>query len=555
MSEDRIDPGSSKRPEDGSEPVAPEGAAGSARQAVAGPVLELRDLSKSFGGARALDGVDLTIAPGEVHGLLGENGSGKSTLIKILAAYHTPETGSLKFNGKDVPLPLHPGQFRDLGLSFVHQDLGLLTELTALENLRIVDLARSSSWRINWRKEGRRARDVFERYGVKIRPETVVNELSETDRARLAIVRAIDDVHNLDREGSELLVLDEPTTFLSKAGTEDLFLLVREIVAQNSSVLFVSHDLDEVFELTDRATVLRDGKVQGTVTTEKADEAELVQMIVGRRLAAYAPSPRETSELPVVGSVTGLTGRQLRGAEFNIHKGEVLGVSGLLGSGFEDIPYLLFGAKPCFGGELRVDGANYDLAKMTPQRALGAGMALLPGDRQNEGSIGSMSVGENVMLQVLGEYGPLRLRLGALAADAATRLDEFDVRPSNPRLTYHSLSGGNQQKALLVKWLQTDPQLMLLHEPTQGVDIGARGQIFERIIETAEEGMAVLCASTDYEQLAQICDRVLIVHDGAVTQELTKGQLDKHRIAEQVHMGGARGGNNHVNNQTETKDG
>jgi ribose transport system ATP-binding protein len=553
MSEGRVDPGPSQRSEDGSVSVAPSGAADSVRQGAAEAVLELRDLSKSFGGARALDGVDLTVAPGEVHGLIGENGSGKSTLIKILAGYHTPETGTLKFNGREVALPLQPGQFRDLGLSFVHQDLGLLTELTALENLRLVDLARSGSWRINWREERRRAREVFERYGVKIRPESVVEDLSETDRARLAIVRAIEDVRNLEREGSDLLILDEPTVFLSRAGTEDLFGLVREIVAQDSSVLFVSHDLDEVFELTDRATVLRDGRVQGTVVTDEADEAELVQMIVGRRLAAYTPAPRETSGLPVAASVTGLVGRQLRGAGFNVHHGEVLGVTGLLGSGFEDIPYLLFGAKPCFGGELRVDGATYDLTKTNPQRALGAGIALLPGDRQNEGSIGSMTVGENVMLQVLGEYGPLRLQLARMTADAGAGLTKFDVRPPDPNLMYQSLSGGNQQKALLVKWLQSDPRLMLLHEPTQGVDIGARGQIFETIKGSAAAGMSVVCASTDYEQLAQICDRVLIVHDGQIAQELTKGDLNKHRIAEQVHARGARGGNDRVD-ETEARD-
>ncbi len=553
MSEGRVDPGPSQRSEDGSESVVPEGATDSVRQSAAEAVLELRGLSKSFGGALALDGVDLTVAPGEVHGLLGENGSGKSTLIKILAGYHTPETGTLMFNGREVALPLQPGQFRDLGLSFVHQDLGLLTDLTVLENLRLVDLAASASWRINWREERRRAREVFERYGVQIRPESVVEDLSETDRARLAIVRAIEDVRSLDREGSDLLVLDEPTVFLSKAGTEDLFGLVREIVAQDSSVLFVSHELDEVFELTDRATVLRDGRVQGTVVTDEADEAELVQMIVGRRLAAYTPAPRETSGLPVAASVTGLVGRQLRGAGFNIHRGEVLGLTGLLGSGFEDIPYLLFGAKPCFGGELRVDGATYDLTKTNPQRALGAGIALLPGDRQNEGSIGSMSVGENVMLQVLGEYGPLRLQLARLTADAAAGLTKFDVRPPDPNLIYQSLSGGNQQKALLVKWLQSDPRLMLLHEPTQGVDVGARGQIFETITGSAAAGMSVVCASTDYEQLARICDRVLIVHGGQIAQELTKGELNKHRIAEQVHARGARDGNDRVD-QTEAKD-
>lgn len=541
-----------QRFQDGKESVAPGGATDSTRRSGDGSVLELRDLTKSFGGAQALDSVDLTIEPGEVHGLLGENGSGKSTLIKILAGYHVPETGTLKFNGKEIPLPLLPGQFRDLGLSFVHQDLGLLNELTALENLRIVSLSRSSSLRINWKRERQAAREAFERYGVKIRPESVVEDLSETDRARLAIVRALEDVRNLAREGSELLVLDEPTVFLSKQGTAELFETVREIASQGSSVLFVSHDLDEVFDLTDRVTVLRDGRVQDTVVTSETSEDELIQMIVGRKLAAYAPPHRDASKLDVLASVKDLRGRQLRGASFEAHRGEVLGLTGLLGSGFEDIPYLLFGAKPCFGGQLEIGGATHDVAKMDPQDALDAGFALIPGDRQNEGSIGSMTVGDNVMLQVLDGYGAMRLPLRKIRKDAGTKLSDFDVRPSDPQLAYHSLSGGNQQKALLVKWLQTEPEILLVHEPTQGVDIGARGQIFKTIKEAAEGGMCVICSSTDYEQLAQICDRVLVVHDGLVTQELEKGKLNKHHIAEQVHRVSARNGDNHVK-QTETE--
>lgn len=553
MSQGRVDgPGPSERSasREGSEPVAPGGATGTP---AAGngpgpdPVIEVENLSKSFGGARALDRVSLTVLPGEVHGLLGENGSGKSTLIKVLAGYHVPEGGSLKINGADVRLPLTPGQFRDLGLSFVHQDLGLLPALTALENLRMVELSRSSSWRISWRAEQRRAEEAFERYGVTIDPRARVDSLSEIDRARLAIVRAIEDVRNIDREGAELLILDEPTVFLSKDGTDELFRLVREITAEQSSVLFVSHDLDEVFELTDRITVLRDGRVQGTVVTKEASEEELVRMIVGRKLAAYTPGHRQTGALPVVASVENLRGRQLRGVSFEVHKGEVLGLTGLLGSGFEDIPYLLFGAKACLGGELRTDGASYDLTRMTPGRALGAGMALLPGDRQNEGSIGTMTVGDNVMLQVLDEYGSSRLRLRRMAEDAETKLQQFDVRPPDPGLVYYSLSGGNQQKALLAKWLQTNPEIMMLHEPTHGVDVGARGQIFETIVEAADAGTSTICSSTDYEQLAQICDRVLLVHDGRITEELEGEQLNKHYIAEQVHLGGARGGRNHGN--------
>ena len=250
------------------------------------PVIALRGLSKTFGGARALDSVDMTIQRGEIHGLLGENGSGKSTLIKILAGFHAPDEGELEVNGVPVGLPLHPGQFATLGLSFVHQDLGLLRELTVLENLRMIELAQSHSWRINWRAERRKARALFEEFGVDLDPDALVNDISETDRALLAIVRATEDIRTAtgeDRRG--LLVLDEPTVFLPREGVERLFAITRSIVEEHASVLFVGHDLDEVREITDIVTVLRDGRVHGTVKTAEASEAEIVEMIIGRRLA------------------------------------------------------------------------------------------------------------------------------------------------------------------------------------------------------------------------------------------------------------------------------
>jgi ribose transport system ATP-binding protein len=498
------------------------------------PVVELRGLTKSFGGAQALDGVDLTILPGEVHGLLGENGSGKSTLIKILAGYHAPDAGTFRWNGEEVSLPLSPGQFRALGLAFVHQDLGLIPELSALENLRMVEFAAAGSMsRVNWGRERARAREAFERYGVHIEPDARVQDLSDTDRARLAIVRALEQIRHV--EGVGLLVLDEPTVFLPKEGTEDLFRLIREVVARHASVLFVSHDLDEVREVTDRVTVLRDGRVHGTVVTAQASEGQLVEMIIGRRLEELDFQHHDTAGKPVDASVLELAGGHLDGVSFDVHKGEILGLAGLMGSGFEDVPYMLFGARPARGGRLAVDGAVYDLCAMTPARALAADMALLPGDRQADGSVGSMSVGENVMLQVLDRYGPMRLKRRRLRDDAGRLLIEFDVRPDDPNLAYQSLSGGNQQKALLAKWLQIEPRLILLHEPTQGVDIGARQQIFGMLREAAEAGMAVICASSDYEQLAQICDRVLVIGRGRIVRELRGGEITKERIAEQVY--------------------
>ena len=506
------------------------------------PALAASGLSKSFGGARALDDVSLSILPGEVHGLLGENGSGKSTLIKILAGYHAPDHGGqLSVHGREVHLPLDPGRFRELGLSFVHQDLGLVPSLSVLENLRIDRIAQPRNrWYVSWRRERALARALFAEYGVSIDPGARVGELPQVQRALLAIVRAVAAMRG---EGAErqhgVLVLDEPTVFLPRADIEHLFALVREIAATGSSVLFVSHDLDEVREITDRVTVLRDGRVHGTVETARTSEAELVELIIGRRLEALAaPAAAAGPPAPVTHRVSlrGLTGAPLSDVSLDVRGGEVLGLTGLVGSGFDDLPYFLFGARQAQAGELEIDGRRHQLASLTPSRAIAAGIALLPGDRQGEGSAGSLSVLDNLTIGALSEYfNHAWLERRRMRREARPLLNAFDVRPNEPAMTYGSLSGGNQQKVLLAKWMRPEPALLVLHEPTQGVDIGAREQIFSIIREAAERGMSVLCASSDHEQLALVCDRVVVFGRGRPVRELTGSDLTKERIAEQCY--------------------
>jgi ribose transport system ATP-binding protein len=504
------------------------------------PILAARGLSKSFGGSRALDDVSLTVLPGEVHGLLGENGSGKSTLIKILAGYHAPDAGELEVNGQSVKLPLHPGQFRELGMSFVHQELGLIHSVSVVENLLVGELAASKQrWQIRWSRERGRARATFARYGVPIDPRAKVGDLSPVARALLAIVRAVEGMRAGvadEHSAGGLLILDEPTVFLPKTGTDQLFALIREIVATGSSVLFVSHDLDEVRQITDRVTVLRDGRVVDTVVTSDVSEGRLVEMIIGRKLDVLAAEHHDLTTKKVGASVQGLVGGSLRDLSLELHQGEVLGLTGLVGSGFEDVPYLLFGAWRSHGGRLSVDSVNFDMTRMTPAKAHAAGMALLPADRQRHGSVGSLSVADNVTMQTLDEYFTLmRLERRRMLKDSRVLGHEFDLRPNEPRMLYSELSGGNQQKALLAKWLQGRPALLLLHEPTQGVDVGARQQIFAMIRNAALTGTAVVCASADYEQLAAICDRVLIFARGRIVQQLVGGQVTKDRITEQCY--------------------
>jgi ribose transport system ATP-binding protein len=489
----------------------------------------------------ALQGVSLTIRPHEVHGLLGQNGSGKSTLIKILAGYHAPEPGAvLEVHGERVRLPLQPGQFRDLGMSFVHQDLALIPSLSVTENLRLGELAAARRWHISWDRERRRAAEMFERYGVQIDPQAMVADISAIDRALLGIIRAVEDMRASQaarRTGRGLLVLDEPTAFLPRSGAEQLFALIREIVASGASVLFVSHNLDEVLRITDRITVLRDGRLVGTIRTTDATEAQLIEMIIGRRLEALSPDAPHLSSQTIAAQVEGLCGGSLHDVSIDLREGEVVGITGLLGSGFEDLPYLIFGARPATAGQLTLRGRRHDLRTMTPAQAIAQGIALVPADRQNDGSIGSLSVADNITMQVIGRYvRAMRLDRTRIKRDAQQVMQQFDVRPPEPRLVYQGLSGGNQQKVLLAKWFQTAPALILLHEPTLGVDVGARQQIYTVIRDAARAGAAVVCASADYEQLAAICDRVVIVARGRVARQLVAADLTKDRIAEQCLM-------------------
>ena len=499
-------------------------------------VLRIERLSKSFGGARALDEVDLTVRHGEVHGLLGENGSGKSTLIKILSGFHQPDgRPTIEIDGRALPLPVTLSSLRTHGVSFVHQHLGLLPSLTVLENLLLSDFAAETRWFIDWRAEAKRARDLFERYEIRLDPLKSLSSLAPVERAQLAIVRAFDELGREKRQSGArgLLVLDEPTPFLPAHDVASLFQLIREIVADGASVIFVSHDIDEVLEITNRATVLRDGCVAGSFETQAMSKAQIIRLIVGQHvdLETLRPAPRPFGPPSIV--ISELKGGILEPFSASFSPGEVVGLTGLIGSGYDEVLYRLYGAVPTEGGVLAIDGALMDVASQTPERSIAQGCVLIPGDRLGSGAIAGLSVTENISQPVLGRVSrSWALSDAALSRNAVNLVDRFDVRPRDPKKLFGSLSGGNQQKVLLAKWLQTRPRLLLLDEPTQGVDVGARAQVFSAIAEAAKEGAAVLCASSDHEQLTAICDRIFVFDRGRVVKELVGMEINKSAIAE-----------------------
>ncbi|MFD6675326.1 sugar ABC transporter ATP-binding protein [Rhodococcus zopfii] len=497
------------------------------------PIVNIVGLSKTFGDHTVLKNVDLTIHAGEVHGLLGENGSGKSTLIKVLAGFHAPDAGAaLQVRGRDVPLPVPAGGFRDLGISFVHQDLALVPDLSVVENLRVGPVVAGSKPWISWRREKRTARALFDRFGLDIGPEAPVSSLNETERALVAILRATEELG----EGRTLLVLDEPTVFLPREGTDLLFSVVREIVAdRKAAVLFVSHDLDEVLDHTDRVTVLRDGVSQGTHRTRDLTATSLIDLIVGRSLASADPRVagpvRDFDDVPPLARVVELETATVDGISFDVRPGEIIGLTGIAGSGYDDVLAALYGAKPARGGRMTIGSDDVALPTATPIDSLASKVVYVPPDRKVEGSAPELTVAENVTLPILGG-GLVRPR--ALNSVAAALAEHCDVRPRDPQAVYGSLSGGNQQKALLGKWLQIDPKLVLLAEPTQGVDIGARARIFEMLRDTVNGGASIVVASSDYEQLSVLCNRVLVFSRGHIVAELTGDNLSKHHISDSV---------------------
>jgi ribose transport system ATP-binding protein len=499
------------------------------------PILEARHFSKRFGGTLALDDVSLSIDSGSAHGLVGHNGSGKSTFIKILGAYHTPEPGAeLTIDGKSIRLPLAPGLFRSLGMAFVHQDPGLVGSLSVVENLRIGALAQQRLKRIAWAAEVRRCEALLHEFGMAVDPRAAVETLRPWQRPMLAIIRAVDEVRQLQAETGVqrgILILDEPTANLADSNVGQLFDVVSRVQQAGFGVLFVSHDLDEVLAVTNHVTELRDGRVAGSGPTSGFSRDDLVRLIVGHDILPAGARTARPSWTDHLMDVQNLSGSAVRKADLSIAPGEILGVSGLIGSGFAEIGPMLIGALPAQTGRMRLRTKTHELPGMTPAAAINAGICYVPGERLREGCIGELTVSENVTLPVLRRFFRGWLRGREIDGHARAQLQRLAVRPPDPALPLEALSGGNQQKVLLAKWLQLAPALLILQEPTQGVDVGAREQIFTIIREFAERGGGVLCLSGDHEQLALLCQRVLIFRRGRVAAELTGPDVTKDKIA------------------------
>ncbi|MDP9092231.1 MAG: sugar ABC transporter ATP-binding protein [Actinomycetota bacterium] len=508
------------------------------------PALQLLHVSKAFGPHLALNDVDLEVGEGEVVGLLGENGSGKSTLAKVLSGYHAAEPGAeIRLGGELVPLP-SSDRHRDRGLSFVYQDLGLALDRSVVENLfaarRRVGHQPRTGW-INWRKERAEAQRLLRAYGIELSVAAKVVDLTLTERALIAIVRALEEISifRSQSSGPGVLVLDEPTVFLPLDGKKFLYELVRKVTQQGTGVIFISHDLVSVRELATRAVILRDGHVAGNVVLKATSDRELIELMSAARAtatitpAAAAKGEREsdTSSYDLTPSSTrldvrNLTGGRLQDVSLTLSSGEIVGVAGILGSGAEDLPYALFGLLGTISGFGRYGAWQGPLSSMTPRLAIQSGLALVPADRQLHGVAHNLSLERNMFSLVLGEYsrcGVLSLR--SIHRAAASRCERYSIRPNRPALEIAALSGGNQQKVVLAKWLELGPKVLLLHEPSQGVDVATRAEIHALMKGLANAGTAILWSTTDLDELASVSHRVVIMRDGFVEKEFRGSPL------------------------------
>lgn len=496
--------------------------------------LEVTGVSKSYGGIRALTDVSLTVGVGEVNGLIGANGSGKSTFIKIISGVLAPEPGArIRIHGREIPFPVrNPG---DLGFAVLHQQNGLIDDLTVVESVGI-GVRYGVRWRpIRWAQERAGCAELAAELGVRVDPNARIGSLSAGEKALVALMRGMREMRSRDRP--PLFILDEPTATFTTAEVEILRRVVREVADRGGSILFVSHKLSEVLDFCDRVTVLRGGRVVATHDTAHSDSESLVEEMLGTRLSRFrrpeiAAEGSSGDRAPAL-HAKDIEGEVLRDFSLDVWPGEIVGVTGLVGSGHDEVPYLLSGAVAAPGGTLRLHGEivrDYRAARRL-------GLGLVPGDRVRQGLWMQGTAAENVNLPALTEVlrrGPLDRRRES--ARAASLLSRFGLVPLEPGLVASGFSGGNQQKIVLAKAIQSGCSVLILHEPTVGVDVGSKVEIYEIVARVAADGAAVLVVGGDHEEIAAISTQVVVLRDGVVAAHLAADEISEERVARAANL-------------------
>jgi ribose transport system ATP-binding protein len=481
------------------------------------PLLEMRGISKTFPGVRALNEVRLSVWPGEVHSLMGENGAGKSTLMKILSgAYQADPGGEIMLDGKTVVID-GPLAARELGVAVIYQELSLAPNLSVAENIHAGRELRRGGRRFGMVDRSameRGCEDVLKRLGATFGPTTLVGSLSIAERQLVEIARAV-------HSDARIIVMDEPTTPLSSRETERLFKLISQLREEGLAIIYISHRMAEIYELSDRVSVLRDGSYVGTLMRDELNAESLVSMMVGRDISGFYKkehAPYDPGH--VVLTVRDVADHnRVRGCSLDLHSGEVLGIAGLVGAGRTELARLIYGAEQRVRGEISIDGRKLHLHG--PRDAIESGLVYLTEDRKHQGLFLDMSVRDNINVAVAGRdarFGVLDLARGASRANDSIRA--LSIRVPNSRVNVGALSGGNQQKVLLSRLLETKPRVLILDEPTRGVDIGAKSEIYRIINDLAKTGVGIIVISSELPEIIGVADRVLVMREGIFAGEL-----------------------------------
>ena len=482
------------------------------------PVIRLRNISKEFPGVLAVDEVDVDILPGEVHVVAGENGAGKSTLMKLLSQVERPSAGEIELSG--APVEFHgPRHAQNLGVAMVYQEFALAPDLSVAENL-FMGREPGRFGFVNRRAEASEAGELLERVGLDLSPTRLVAGLTVAEQQRVEIAKAL-------AIEAKVMILDEPTATLTEREIEELFGVIRSLTDEGIAVLYISHRLDEIFRIADRVTVMRDGKVVDTVPAGELDENKLVRMMVGREITDLYPK-HEVEIKDVVLRATGICrGNVLKDCSFEMREGEILGFAGLVGAGRTELARAVFGADRIESGSIELDGR--EVAVGTPQRAIEAGIGYLTEDRKGEGLALQLGVDKNITLANLpASFG--FIDLGAERRVVQRQRERLDIRTPSIRRAVRMLSGGNQQKVVVARWLETKARILFFDEPTRGVDVGAKAEIFQLIGGLAEEGRAIVLISSYLPELLNMCDRILVMREGSVSGEISRNEFSEERV-------------------------
>ena len=496
-----------------------------------GIVLAMRGICKSFPGVKALNNVDFTLRKGEIHALMGENGAGKSTLIKVLTGVYEKDAGSIEIEGYPGEAHIHsPQQAQNIGISTVYQEITLCPNLTVAENMFI---GRTNDTVVHWKEYEKRATEILDNLGIPARAKQELSRCSLAVQQMVAIARAVD-------MNCKVLILDEPTSSLDDKEVAMLFQLMRDLRARGVGIIFVTHFLEQVYEVSDRITVLRNGELVGEYAVDKLPQVELVAKMIGKSLDDLAELEQigrhDSTHEDVVYEATDLSSAECRPFDFQIRKGEVNGFTGLLGSGRSESVRAIFGADQVTGGKVKINGRDVRISN--PHDAMKNGIGYLPEDRKRDGIIADLSVRENIILALQTIQGMNRPIPRAKAeAFADEYIEALQIKTASQDTPIKSLSGGNQQKVILARWLLTHPQYLILDEPTRGIDVGTKLEIQKLVLKLAEEGMSITFISSEIEEMLRTCSRLIVMRDRKIVGELSGDELRQAQVMKTIAGG------------------